>query len=114
MSQYSVNDGSPALRQQSAPKRPRFQGPTSSAYNLAVAKNTLYHMGYAGLTENGESGLGTQDDTPMGSPPQRPMAITSKPTRDPLWAITTEEAIRLCRVYEEEMARFPDRGASLV
>src|ERR1700730_554234 len=36
MSQYSANNGSPSMRQQSAPKHPRYQGPTSSAFNLAV------------------------------------------------------------------------------
>src|SRR5579862_65796 len=46
MSQYSVNNGSPSVRQQPTPKHPRYQGPTSSAFNLAVAKNTLYNMGY--------------------------------------------------------------------
>lgn len=104
MSQYSVNNGSPTVRHQSATKLPRFQGPTSSAYNLAVAKNTLYHMGYPGLAEGGgDNGISTQDDTPSGSPPHT-SSTAPKSTRDPLWQISTDEAVRLCRVYEEEMA----------
>ena len=52
-----------------------------------------------GVFNNGES-------TPRGSPqqlraPTAPMAI--HPNKDPLWKIGREEAIRLCRVYEEEM-----------
>jgi hypothetical protein len=104
MSQYSVNNGSPTIRHQSATKLPQFQGPTSSAYNLAVAKNTLYNMGYPGLSEGGDNGIITQDDTPSGSPPPRTSSMAPKSTRDPLWQINTDEAVRLCRVYEEEMA----------
>jgi len=103
MSQYSVNNGSPSMRQQSTPKHPRYQGPTSSAFNLAVAKNTLYNMGYPGLAEGGENGISTQDDTPIGSPPLRSPSANLHPSRDPLWLISKEEAVRLCRVYEEEM-----------
>lgn len=103
MSQYSVNNGSPSIRQQSIPKHPRYQGPTSSAFNLAVAKNTLYNMGYPGLAEAGENGISTQDDTPIGSPPLRSPSANIHPSRDPLWLINKDEAVRLCRVYEEEM-----------
>lgn len=102
MSQYTVNNSSP-LRQQSTPKHPRYQGPTSSAFNLAVAKNTLYNMGYPGISEGGENGIGTQDDTPLESPPLRSPSVTVHPSRDPMWLMSKEEAVRLCRVYEEEM-----------
>jgi hypothetical protein len=103
LSQYSVNNGSPSMRQQSTSKHPRYQGPTSSAFNLAVAKNTLYNMGYPGLAEGGENGISTQDDTPIGSPPLRSPSANIHPSRDPLWLISKDEAVRLCRVYEEEM-----------
>jgi len=106
MSQYSVNNGSPSMRQQSTPKHPRYQGPTSSAFNLAVAKNTLYNMGYPGLADGGENGLSTQDDTPIGSPPLRSPSVNVHPSRDPMWLVGKDEAVRLCRVYEEEMVRF--------
>jgi hypothetical protein len=52
-----------------------------------------------GVFNNGET-------TPRGSPqqlraPTAPMGM--HPNRDPLWKIGRDEAIRLCRVYEEEM-----------
>jgi hypothetical protein len=103
MSQYSISNDSPSMRQHSTPKHPRYQGPTSSAFNLAVAKNTLYNMGYPGLAEGGENAISTQDDTPIGSPPLRSPSASVHPSRDPLWLINKDEAVRLCRVYEEEM-----------
>jgi hypothetical protein len=106
MSQYSVND-SPSMRHSSAPKHPRFQGPTSSAFNLAVAKNTLYNMGYPGVAEGGDTGITTEDDTPLGSPPLHVAQMVQTPSRDPLWGLNLDEAIRLCRVYEEEMVGKP-------
>lgn len=60
-------------------------------------------MGYPGLTETGDIGTHTQDDTPLDSPPLRPPTLSSKNHRDPLWSINKDEAIRLCRVYDEEM-----------
>jgi hypothetical protein len=60
-------------------------------------------MGYPGIAEGGDNGVSTQDDTPAGSPPPRQASIAIKSGRDPLWHIGADEAIRLCRVYEEEM-----------
>lgn len=61
-------------------------------------------MGYQGL---GDEGVITSDATPIASPPATqptPVIITGgNATRDPLWEFNKEEAIRLCRVYEEEM-----------
>jgi hypothetical protein len=85
-------------------KQPRFQGPTSSAFGLDVAKNTLQNMGYPGLVEGGES-TNTQDDTPLGSPPSQTQPLLSGSSRDPLWSVKGEEAVRLCNVYHEEMVR---------
>ena len=95
---------SPMNRFQSTPKRPSFRGPTSSAFSLDVAKNTLHNMGYQGL---GDEGVITSDATPIASPPgMRPppsVNVNGHPGRDPIWSISKEEMIRLCRVYEEEM-----------
>lgn len=102
MSQRSIQSTSPALTYRAPPKVPRFQGPTSSAFSFDVAKNTLQNMGYPGL-ETGEDGNGIQDDTPAGSPPTRRAVLPSHPFKDPLWAITKEEALRLCVVYEDEV-----------
>jgi hypothetical protein len=62
-------------------------------------------MGYQGLGV--DEGMTTQDATPMASPPamQLPTSanLNGHPDRDPIWALSKEEVIRLCRVYEEEM-----------
>ncbi|QSZ30145.1 hypothetical protein DSL72_004665 [Monilinia vaccinii-corymbosi] len=85
---------------------PSFRGPTSSAFGLDVAKNTLHNMGYRGLADEG---ILTHDPTPVPSPPPtRPRALPSiamhgAQSPDPLRSVDREEMIRLCRVYEEEM-----------
>ncbi|KAG4437307.1 hypothetical protein IFR05_007203 [Cadophora sp. M221] len=95
---------SPANRFRPTPKHPSFRGPTSSAFSLDVAKNTLHNMGYQGL---GDEGVITSDATPIGSPPRRqsqvPAIHNGNASKDPIWALSKEEMIRLCRVYEEEM-----------
>jgi hypothetical protein len=94
---------SPLSRYRPAPKHHPFHGPTSSAFSLDVAKNTLQNMGYQGLGV--DEGLVTQDATPIGTPPaiQPSPLANGSPSRDPIWAVSKEEMIRLCRHYEEEM-----------
>lgn len=96
---------SPMNRYRPHPKHPSFRGPTSSAFSLDVAKNTLHNMGYQGLGV--DEGVITQDPTPVASPPliqPRPLVnANGNPCNDPIWNINKEEMIRLCRVYEEEM-----------
>jgi len=91
---------SPMSRYRPAPKHPSFRGPTSSAFSLDVAKNTLHNMGYQGLSDEG---VITHDATPVPSPPTSLQQPPNASGRDPLWALSKEEMIRLCRVYEEEM-----------
>jgi len=52
-----------------------------------------------------DEGVIPGDATPIGSPqpPQPPLAQVVHPTKDPLWLVSREEAIRLCRTYEEEV-----------
>lgn len=87
------------------PKYSSFRGPTSSAFSLDVAKNTLHNMGYQGLGV--DEGMITQDATPVASPPEiQPLPLVNvngSPSRDPILTFSKEEMIRLCRVYEEEM-----------
>ena len=46
----------------------------------------------------------TRDGTPVDSPlPRAPSCIPIHPNKDPLWNINRDDAIRLCRVYEEEV-----------
>jgi hypothetical protein len=84
------------------PKHPKFRGPTSALYNLGVARSSLVHMGIAGGEEGGEDGLMTHDGTPAGSPPpsQRPILHASK---DAIWSLNKDEAIRLIYVWQDEM-----------
>ncbi|PBP15798.1 putative fungal specific transcription factor [Diplocarpon rosae] len=94
---------SPASRYRPAPKHPSFRGPTSSAFSLDVAKKTLHNMGYEELGT--DEGAITSDATPIGSPPPiqaRLLIADENPCKDPIWQISKEEMIRLCRVYEEQ------------
>jgi len=108
MSQTSVapQPVSPMSRYRPVPRHPSFRGPTSSAFSLDVAKNTLHNMGYQSLTDEG---VITGEATPLASPPaiRSPFIpngnMSQLRTRDPIWAVGKEEMIRLCRVYEEEM-----------
>ena len=93
----------PRARQRS--KHPRFHGPTSSEFNFGVAKSSLQTMGIAADGDT-EGIFATHSATPAGSPPTQPTTmpkLLAHPDKDPLWLITREEAIRLCRVYEEEI-----------
>lgn len=95
---------SPITRYRPVTRHPSFRGPTSSAFSLDVAKTTLHNMGYQGLVA--DEGMTTQDATPIASPPAvstQPLIADVNPNRDPLWSLSKDEAIRLCRVYEEEM-----------
>lgn len=95
---------SPTNRFRPTSKHPSYQGPTSSAFSLNIAKNTLQNMGYQTL---GDEGITTQDATPIASPrsmqPPPTAILSSRPDRDPIWTLSKEEVVRLCRVYEEEM-----------
>lgn len=96
---------SPGTLYRPPPRHPSFRGPTSSAFSLDVAKNTLHTMGYQGPAEEA---LSTQNPTPMASPPRQPPpslvnTSTGEVARDPIWALSKDEMVRLCRVYEEEM-----------
>ena len=95
---------SPGTRYRPPPKHPSFRGPTSSAFSLDVAKNTLHNMGYQGLGV--DDGPISHDPTPVASPPSIQQTLpgsSDHPDRDPIRAFSKEEVVRLCRVYEEEM-----------
>ena len=82
-----------------------FTGPTTSAFSFDLAKTSLQQRGIVSggdhdLDKDADGDL-TQEPSPMPSPP-----YPSCPVReavDPLWTIERAEAMRLCRVYEEEM-----------
>lgn len=98
---------SPArIQTRPASKHHRFHGPTSSTFNLGVAKSSLKTMGIAGPEDLDDEGIQTQDATPMGSPPSRNAALP-RPTlhadKDPIWAFSKQDGIRLVHVWHEEM-----------
>ncbi|KAF2018901.1 hypothetical protein BU24DRAFT_364238 [Aaosphaeria arxii CBS 175.79] len=93
-------------RSKSFSKHPRFHGPTSSAFNLGVAKSSLKTMGITGAEDVEDEGVVTQDVTPMGSPPQSNAALSKGSLhidKDPIWSLTKSEAVRLIQVWQEEM-----------
>lgn len=99
----SYRNSIPSL--QSHESQPHFQGPTSSAFSFDVARSSLQTMGITS-PEMQDGVYGEEDPMPRDSPqqlraPTAPMTI--HPNKDPLWKIGKDEAIRLCRVYEEEM-----------
>ncbi len=93
--------------------QPTFRGPTSSDFNFGVARNSLQTMGITsqqdGISaESGEAGNPTREASPAQA------AVTSArdrmqysrdvhATKDPIWSVPREEALRLCRVWEDEM-----------
>lgn len=93
-------------------RQPRFQGPTSSAFNFDVARSSLQDMGIDAPAEDVTADdLTTAHVTPTGSPLRPPPSSdqlasvmpTIHPTKDPIWSIKREDALRLCKVYEEEI-----------
>ncbi|KAF1956396.1 hypothetical protein CC80DRAFT_525837 [Byssothecium circinans] len=93
-------------RTKSFSKHPRFHGPTANAFSLGVAKSSLKTMGITGPDDGDDEGVVTQDATPMGSPPLRHVMTPNMALhadKDPIWALTKHEALRLVSVWHEEM-----------
>ncbi|KAG9245625.1 fungal-specific transcription factor domain protein [Calycina marina] len=91
----------PVGRHRTEPKHPAFRGPTSSAFSLDVAKNTLHSMGYAGLDDD----MPAQEVSPAGSPTILDQSVGHREARrrDVLLELSHDEVVRLCRVYDEEI-----------
>lgn len=92
-------------------QQPSFRGPTSNAFNFGVAKSSLETMGITSQGDgdvggSGGAGSGTADATPDRSPARvdnGQLVQSVHGDKDPIWSIPQEEALRLCRVYEDEM-----------
>ncbi|KAH8697244.1 putative fungal-specific transcription factor [Talaromyces proteolyticus] len=88
-------------------KHPRFHGPTSSAFNFDVARSSLQDMGIASNEDPMQNDLIPAPVVPSQSDIDEQKALTRPavmhPSKDPIWSIKREEAIRLCKVYEEEI-----------
>lgn len=88
-------------RLSSAKEALTFQGPTTSAFSFDLAKSSLQQRGIVGVVDGDDEdadGDLTQEPSPMPSPPS-----PARDSVDPLWMVGKSEALRLCRVYEEEM-----------
>ena len=93
-------------RARSLGKHPRFHGPTSSAFNLGVARSSLKTMGITAGEEGEDEGGATNDATPRHSPPMSNATLALKQMhidKDPIWSISKHEALRLVHVWHEEM-----------
>ncbi|ODH50002.1 hypothetical protein GX48_03806 [Paracoccidioides brasiliensis] len=88
---------------------PRFHGPTSTTFNLHVAKSSLQTMGITPAEDSNHELFASQNATPAASPTQQQHTLPpipqllAHPNKDPLWVIKREEAIRLCHIYEREV-----------
>lgn len=113
MSPSQARQRSHSQQQQQQPEQPTFRGPTSTDFNFGVAKSSLQTMGINAQAEqsmdgNGGdpgSGMGTESAAESPTQPARSMQIIQRmhEDKDPIWTIPREEALRLCRVYEDEM-----------
>lgn len=93
--------GQRSFRPLSSTRKPSFQGPTTYGYSFDLAKSSLQRRGIVERNESGDGDM-TQEPSPVSSPSTDNEA---EPTRlgDPMLDIGKPEALRLCRVYEEEM-----------
>ncbi|KAJ5366047.1 transcriptional regulator family: Fungal Specific TF [Penicillium concentricum] len=92
-----------SLRRLSTTKEMSFQGPTTSAFSFDLAKSSLQQRGIVERAEAGDEGEMTREPSPLASPSAPNEEPGTRQTIDPLWVLPKAEALRLCRVYEEEM-----------
>ncbi|KAF4173842.1 hypothetical protein CNMCM8694_009299 [Aspergillus lentulus] len=98
----SPQDQGRVFRRPSSARELSFQGPTTSAFSFDLAKSSLQRRGIVDGDGGEAADEGDDGDDGDITPPTRdatPLGVLS----DPLWTISKAEAIRLCRVYEEEM-----------
>ncbi|KAF9767512.1 hypothetical protein IL306_015306 [Fusarium sp. DS 682] len=87
----SPSHSSTSLNRQDSSKYGSFRGPTSMAFSLDVANNTINNMGYKGISD---------EENPHMNDGMGPMS--TRP-RDPLHEFDKDEMVRLCRLHEEEI-----------
>lgn len=81
------------------PQRSRFQGPTSPAFGLGMAADSLKHMGIPSSQDPSEQSTFPQSGLADHSPVTQRALHSDK---DPIWSVNKDEALRLCRVFEDE------------
>ncbi|KAL4787033.1 hypothetical protein BJX76DRAFT_52034 [Aspergillus varians] len=89
----------PYRRISRASKKLAFQGPTTPAFSFDLARSSLKERGIEVERDEGDI---TGEPSPLPTP-RSPATLGSCHVGDPLWSIGKTEALRLCRVYEEEM-----------
>jgi hypothetical protein len=88
------------------PPQNSYRGPTSTEFSFGVADNSLQTMG---ITEgkpdsNGDNVHGLQPSTSPGQMERNLQLLQAvHEEKDPIYSVSKEEALRLCRVYEDEM-----------
>jgi hypothetical protein len=88
------------------PSQNSYRGPTSDEFSFGVAGNSLQTMG---ITEgksdaNGDNVHGLQPSTSPGQMERNLQLLQAvHEEKDPIYSVSKEEALRLCRVYEDEM-----------
>lgn len=74
-----------------------FQGPTSMAFTLDVAKETISNMGWK-TTEEGDD-----NELPPNNHISSSVSVQLPQLPDPLLEFDKDEMVRLCRVHEDEI-----------
>ncbi|KAF2667647.1 fungal-specific transcription factor-like protein [Microthyrium microscopicum] len=88
------------------PRPPRFHGPTSAAFNFGVAKSSLRNIGITAMEENGEEGAAPNEQSGASTPPPihtEPHRSGVHESKDPIWAISREEATRLVQSWKDNV-----------
>ena len=88
----------PRTDSQSKARPPTFRGPTSAEFNLGVARHSLQTMGIAAPDD--ALGTMTADASPSGTPPPE---AAHHPNKDPIWQVSRGEALRLVKVFGDDM-----------
>lgn len=98
--------GVASATQPNLPRPPRFHGPTSSAFNLGVAKSSLRNIGITGSEDPSDDGARHNDLSPGATPPpihSMPPPSAIHGTKDPIWLISRDEAIRLVQSWKDNV-----------
>ncbi|KAJ5688844.1 hypothetical protein N7462_003236 [Penicillium macrosclerotiorum] len=102
---YGLIPAQRPLRRVSTFTKNPFQGPTTSAFSFDLAKSSLQRRGIVERTDPSDDAEGdlTQEPSPLASPSAPDREFDLRQAVDPLWSLPKSEAVRLCKVYEEEM-----------
>lgn len=95
-----------SLQQQQQQSQTSYRGPTSNEFSFGVADNSLQTMGITDgkADANGDNVHALQPSTSPGQVERNLQLLQAvHEEKDPIYSVSKEEALRLCRVYEDEM-----------